>query len=115
MPKLPDSLPPEILTALREGRQLEAIKLLRKTTGLGLAETKSLIDSFLRSQAPVQAKAKAVNPLKIAVHAPKPRVAVHIPQRISGLSPGEVPRDSGGPWLLLVVIGAMIAAWLIYR
>ena len=105
MPKLPDSLPPEIISALREGRQLEAIKLLRKTTGLGLVETKALIDAFLRSQAPV--RAKALNKIKISVHGPPPRM--------KGLSPGEVPHSTGGPWAIMLMIAAALVAYLWLR
>ena len=38
------SLPPDVLDALRRGRTIEAIKRLRKATGLGLAEAKTLVE-----------------------------------------------------------------------
>lgn len=107
MANLPSALPPEIVSALREGRQLEAIKLLRKTTGLGLVETKALIDAFLRSQAPVQAKAKAHNKIKISVTAPPPRDR--------NLSPGEVPHSTGGPWAIMLMVAAAVVAYLWLR
>lgn len=37
---------PEILDMLREGRKIEAIKLYREETGLGLKEAKEFIDSL---------------------------------------------------------------------
>ena len=116
MPKLPDSLPPEIFNALREGRQVEAIKLLRKATGLGLVETKAMLDGFLRTQAQAQlAKGKsAANKVSISVASP-PRARSDIPPRRAGLSPGEEPRTSAGPWSLLLIVGALVVAGLLLR
>ncbi len=37
-------VPEEVLVLLRAGRQIEALKALRKSSGLGLAEAKSIID-----------------------------------------------------------------------
>ncbi len=105
MPNLPESLPPEILNALRQGRQLEALKLLRTTTGLGLVETKALIDAFLRSQAPTQAKAH--DKIKISMAPPRPRD--------KNLSPGEVPRSQGGPWAVMLMIAAALIGYLWLR
>lgn len=39
-------LEPEVLTALNNGRKIEAIKLLRAKRGLGLKEAKELVDSY---------------------------------------------------------------------
>ena len=36
--------PPEVIDAIREGRKIEAIKLLREAKGLGLANAKVLVD-----------------------------------------------------------------------
>ena len=41
----PNSLPTEVLQALERGHLIEAIKLLRERTGLGLAEAKHAIES----------------------------------------------------------------------
>ena len=38
------NLPEEVLSAIENGRKIEAIKLLRKATGLGLANAKVLVD-----------------------------------------------------------------------
>jgi ribosomal protein L7/L12 len=40
------SLPADVQKALEQGRLIEAIKLLRKHTGVGLAEAKQAIESF---------------------------------------------------------------------
>ena len=45
-------LPPDVLKALESGRTIDAIKRLRKATGLGLAEAKAMIDAHTRSQPP---------------------------------------------------------------
>ncbi len=38
------TLPPQAVDALRRGNKIEAIKLLRQASGLGLAEAKGIID-----------------------------------------------------------------------
>jgi ribosomal protein L7/L12 len=40
------SLPPHVLAALQRGSSLEAIKLLRESTGMGLREAKEVIDQY---------------------------------------------------------------------
>ena len=45
MPAPNEMLPPEVLDAVRRGQTIEAIKLLRETTGLGLKEAKDLVDA----------------------------------------------------------------------
>lgn len=39
-----DELPTEALVAIRSGRKIEAIKIVREQTGMGLAEAKTLVD-----------------------------------------------------------------------
>lgn len=41
-----DSLPDDVLDALRRGRKIEAIKLLREGRGIGLKEAKETIDAY---------------------------------------------------------------------
>ena len=43
-----DELPPEVVEAIKSGRKIEAIKLLRVSTGMGLANAKVLVDSAAR-------------------------------------------------------------------
>jgi hypothetical protein len=45
-------LPQVVLRAIRDGRKIEAIKLLREATGIGLANAKVLVDRAARQQAP---------------------------------------------------------------
>ena len=43
-------LPPEVVAAIESGRTIEAIKLLRQSTGIGLVEAKEAVDQYVRSQ-----------------------------------------------------------------
>jgi hypothetical protein len=47
-----DDLPPEVIRAIERGRKVEAIKLLRESTGLGLANAKVLVDKVARRLGP---------------------------------------------------------------
>jgi hypothetical protein len=44
---LPD-LPAEALAAMREGRTIDAIRIVREATGLGLKEAKELVDAVAK-------------------------------------------------------------------
>jgi ribosomal protein L7/L12 len=41
------TLPPRAASALRDGRAIDAIKVLRETEGLDLAQAKSRVDAYL--------------------------------------------------------------------
>lgn len=43
-----DDLPANVLDAVKAGRRLEAIRLLREATGMGLANAKVLVDTAAR-------------------------------------------------------------------
>ena len=43
-----NELPPEVVAAIKSGQKIEAIKLLRIETGLGLANAKVLVDAGAR-------------------------------------------------------------------
>ncbi|MGH8223238.1 MAG: ribosomal protein L7/L12 [Woeseiaceae bacterium] len=45
-------LPAAVMRAIEQGRKIEAIKLLREPTGLGLAHAKVLVDRAARERAP---------------------------------------------------------------
>ncbi len=42
-----DELPGEVVAALREGRKVQAIKVLREHDGLGLKEAKERVDAHI--------------------------------------------------------------------
>lgn len=56
-----DPLPPEVIRAIEQGRKIEAIKLLREATGLGLANAKVLVDKAGREHAPKPAHPRIVD------------------------------------------------------
>lgn len=43
-------IPPDVLIAIAEGRKIEAIRLLRERTGLGLREARRLVDALERAR-----------------------------------------------------------------
>jgi hypothetical protein len=45
-------LPADVLRAIEQGKKVEAIKLLREATGLGLANAKVLVDKAARQHGP---------------------------------------------------------------
>ncbi|MEX2123644.1 MAG: ribosomal protein L7/L12 [Woeseia sp.] len=47
-----NNLPPAVIRAIEQGRKVEAIKLLREATGIGLANAKVLVDKAAWQHAP---------------------------------------------------------------
>jgi ribosomal protein L7/L12 len=47
-----NQLPTDVLRAIEDGRKIEAIKMLREATGLGLANAKVLVDRVSRTHGP---------------------------------------------------------------
>ncbi len=47
-------LSPEVFQLLADGRKIEAIKLIREETGLGLKEAKDLAEALLGEHAPTE-------------------------------------------------------------
>jgi hypothetical protein len=56
-----NDLPPDVIRAIEQGRKIEAIKLLREATGLGLANAKVLVDKAGRVHAPRNPQPKIVD------------------------------------------------------
>lgn len=56
-----NELPPGVLRAIEQGRKIEAIKLLREATGLGLANAKVLVDKAARHHGPKDSAPRLVN------------------------------------------------------
>ena len=87
------ALPPQVLAELARGNKIEAIKLLREATGVGLKEAKDTVDAAESSGA-------------------------NSAGTVPGLAPGEVPRTHGkawGRWLLLTVVLVGVLAFLKLR
>jgi ribosomal protein L7/L12 len=47
-----NQLPTAVVRAIQDGRKVEAIKILREATGLGLANAKVLVDRVSRTHGP---------------------------------------------------------------
>lgn len=136
-PPAESPLPPEVLAALDAGQNINAIKLLRTATGLGLKETKDLIDAHQRGevvQVPLRAaapttgthvpdsvrqalaegnKIEAIRLLRdhegLSLKDAKDRVdALEQAAPGMGLAPGEQPRGSGG--MLAWIVAACVLA-----
>src|SRR5215471_4090640 len=107
----PQNIPPEVIDAFQRGKLIEAIKLLRQSQNLGLAEAKGVIDALQRQQGNVKVAVRPTGMRPVKRH--DPATDLHPP---SGLSPGEVPRSHPGAVIavvLLVVVAAVGALiWL---
>ncbi len=60
-------LPDDVLDALQEGQTIEAIKLLRTATGLGLKEAKDVIDAHQTGHAVAVPIASSIDQLPVSV------------------------------------------------
>ena len=72
-----DSLPPEVLTALEQGKKVEAVRLMRAKTGLSLKAAKEAVEQL---------------------HTPGPSGTV------GRLSPGELAKSGGGVRAVLLLL-----------
>jgi hypothetical protein len=94
------SLPADVIEALRHGNKIEAIKLLRAASKLGLAEAKSVIEGH-----------------DFVGHAARshPHHAPSSAPRRDGLSPGEVPRSLFSPTAVVVALAvlALVVGYLL--
>ena len=127
----PDSLPPEVVEALKLGRPIEAIKRLRKSTGIGLAEAKAIVDAFSAGktayQSPGQAGRKQKRPAPAGDPGRPPEPVVEpsheimappdlLMPRQSGLGQGEVPNsNSGFWWVLFLAFVALVGYFILER
>ena len=84
------TLTTQAIEALKKGNTIEAIKIVRESTGVGLAEAKAIVDEIQR-QMPADAPSLA---------------AAGGGRR---LSPGEVPKGAGAArWIALVAVAVAI-------
>jgi hypothetical protein len=75
-------LPPAVRQALQHGQKVEAIRLLREATGMGLRDAKQAVETLAPDGAPGQS-----------------------------LGPGELPRRPWVGWLVLVALAAAALAY----
>ncbi|MGZ5038849.1 MAG: ribosomal protein L7/L12 [Usitatibacter sp.] len=91
-------LPPDVVDALRRGNKIEAIKLLRQATGLGLAEAKARVDIY-----ELAGGGKTGN-VGMSVR--------HVTARGEHLSPGEVPRSTAGLGVFVLIALVILGIFL---
>jgi hypothetical protein len=132
VPIPPDSLPPDVIKALKLGRPVEAMKRLRKS-GIGLAEAKALIDAFssghtayqppganptARQQKPrksPQAPAARPSELHSVRHEINPPPVQPTVSR-AGLGQGEVPHSNALFWVVVfLLIVAVVGYYVLER
>lgn len=53
------SVPASAIPALEQGQTIEAIKIVREERGLGLKESKDLVDAYLKSRPDLQRRLQA--------------------------------------------------------
>ncbi len=111
------NLPPEAAAALAKGHLLEAVKILRAASPMGLGEAKTVIEWHIRHNlARPQSQASSpprpvAGPTGMKLHAVKHHPTVHAPGR-PGLSPGEQSRTGGGGMPIVVMLA--VAMGLVY-
>jgi Ribosomal protein L7/L12 C-terminal domain len=110
IPTSEGSLPPDVIDALNKGRLIEAIKLLRTGSGLGLKEAKDIIDAHIRREgAPVGSQVAK----EAAAASQRRMVADH--STAAGCSPGEVPRAQNSAWVIMVLAAAAFLGYYFLR
>ena len=92
---IPASAELRIHAAMASGNKLEAVKLLKEATGLGLAEAKERIDEAMQGE-----------PLNLEAALNQPT----LPNAASS-APGEVKGSHGILWLALILVALAWGAW----
>ena len=96
---IPASAELRIHAAMASGNKLEAVKLLKEATGLGLAEAKERIDAAMQGE-PLN--------LEAGLHQPT------LPNAASS-APGEVKGNHGILWLALILVALAWGAWFYFK
>ena len=96
---IPASAELRIHAAMASGNKLEAVKLLKEATGLGLAEAKERIDEAMQGE-PLN--------LEAALHHPTQPIT-------ASSAPGEVKGNHGILWLALILVVLAWGAWFYFK
>jgi len=80
------SLPPDVVDALQKGQKIEAIRLMREQTGLGLKEAKEAVDGYQQMYHPSD-----------------------------GLSPGQVGDTGSGIWWVIGLVLVCVVGYMVLR
>ncbi|MEO5695252.1 MAG: ribosomal protein L7/L12 [Usitatibacter sp.] len=101
------TLPQAALDALKAGNTIEAIKIVREATGVGLAEAKAIVDM-------IQGQMKSGGGSTLSSLAGAARIVAGSNAN-KGLAPGQVSSGGGaGKWLALVAVIAIVIAVAIF-
>lgn len=142
MDTTPNPLPAAVLAALQRGSTIEAVKLLRKSTGLGMQEAKDLIDRHERGRAaPVSIgipRATLAPEVAAAMQAGNKIEAIRLLREKTGmglkeakdaiealqdgskpaqsalLAPGEIARSGMGTWLIAGLVALLVLGYLMF-
>jgi uncharacterized membrane protein YukC len=52
-------IPPAAISAIEKGSIIEAIKIVRENTGMGLKEAKDFVDQYIKDNPPIQSQLAA--------------------------------------------------------
>src|SRR5450755_448285 len=100
MTPLPDQLPANVLSAIQRGSAIEAIQLLRASTGLGWKEARDVVNRHLRSAPAQGARAATLASLPMSVAAAlrtdDPAAALRLLREKTGLGL-KLAKDAGEP------------------
>lgn len=142
MQSSPLNIPSEVTAAIQRGNKLEAIKLLRNATGLGLKEAKDIVDR-IGDKEPFFLAPKASQPedtarITSALEHGDKLEAIRLYREQNGvglneakdaidalvngrrtesspLAPGEVKRSGGAAWIVIALFACAIAAYLLSK
>lgn len=80
-------LPMEVIAALQRKQKIEAVRLMREQTGLGLKEAKEAVEAYERTRAPT----------------------------IDELSPGQVGDTGSTVWRVVILLLVCLVVYLVLR
>ena len=101
---------PEVAAALARGNKIEAIKLVRQDTGLGLAEAKDLVEALARQPAVTAAREKVTAAWSETVQAGGSGTT---PMPLAPGEQGRTPRTA--LWVVVAVVVAAVLGYLVGR
>jgi hypothetical protein len=105
------SLPPAALDAIKAGHAIEAIKIVREATGLGLKEAKDLVDAYSRG---IPRASRAPGPMSdrlLATH----RANTEVERDTLGVPPEARRLSASLAWLGLVALAVAALAVAVFR
>lgn len=110
-----DFFDPDVLKLVANRKKIEAIKLLRERTGLGLSEAKQLVEQMAKDRLGAEVEKRMPKriqamrqPPRPTADPPQPSYNVEPSQERYGLGPGEIPTSGNnlvtGVALLMILV-----------